>query len=244
VRRVAVLSDVHGNLPALEAVLMEVEAARPDLLVFCGDLAAGPMPAETLDVLMALPSATRWVMGNADRHMLAEGDAEPAQIQIWTREQLTPASRAFLAAFESTVRLTVDGIGEVLFCHGSPRSDEEIITAGTPDDVLREILAGVEADMVVGGNTHMQFDRRVDGNRFVNAGSVGMPYGEPGAYWTLLGPDVDFRRTEYDRPAAAERFRERGYPNAESFSNGNMLTVPTAEVAVAAFERMAGRGTT
>ena len=238
-RRVAVLSDVHGNLPALEAVFREVAAARPELLVFCGDVAAGPMPAETLDVLMALPGTTRWVVGNADRHMLADGDAEPAQ--IWTREQLTPAGRAFLAAFEPTVRLAVDGIGEVLFCHGSPRSDEEILTAGTPGEVLLEALAGVEADLVVGGNTHMQFDRRVGGHRFVNAGSVGMPYGEPGAYWTLLGPDVEFRRTDYDRPAAAERFRRGGYPGAERFAAGNVLQVPTAEEAVAAFERMAGR---
>jgi predicted phosphodiesterase len=225
--RVAALYDVHGNLPALEAVLADVERAGVDLIVFGGDVAAiGPFPLETIDLLRSLPNA-RFVMGNADREDLPE---------------LTGERHAFVAVFEPRVSLEVEGLGPTLFCHGSPRSDEEIVTRATPDEAVAEMVEGVEERVVVLGHTHMQFDRRVGRHRVVNAGSVGMPYeAQPGAYWALLGPDVELRRTGYDLEAAAARMRATGAPQVEEFVAENVLTVPTAEEAIEVFERQAGR---
>ena len=225
--RVAALYDIHGNLPALEAVLAEVEREAPDLIVFGGDVAAiGPFPLETIDLLRSLPDA-RFVMGNADREDL------PA---------LSGDRRSFVAAFEPAVSVEVEGIGPTLFCHGSPRSDEEIVTRATPDEAVAEMVEGMEERVVVIGHTHMQFDRRVGDHRIVNAGSVGMPYeAQPGAYWALLGPDVELRRTDYDLEAAAARMRATGAPEVEDFVRENVLTVPPAEQAIEIFERQAGR---
>jgi putative phosphoesterase len=235
--RVAALSDIHGNLPALEAVLSEVERVGPDLIVSCGDVASGPMPAETISLLMTLPRS-RFVRGNADRGLVDAFDRKPkgrmpGPFADWCATRITRGQRDFLESFESTVMVDdVDGIGRVLFCHGSPRSDEEIMTAETSLDRMREFMAGLDADLVVCGHTHMQFDRMVDRVRVINAGSVGMPYGEPGAYWTMLGPGVRPRRTEYDREAAAARIRAAGSPEAEQFATENVLKVPTVEEAM------------
>jgi putative phosphoesterase len=208
---VAVLSDIHGNLPALEAVLDEISGAHA--IVCCGDVAAGPLPRETCERLMALDGG-RFVRGNADR--------EPGD---WVEAQLEQPHRDFLASFEDTVTLDVDGLGRVLFCHGTPRSDVEIVTAITPDERLAAVMTG--ADVVVCGHVHVQFDRRPGATRVVNAGSVGLPYeGRPGAYWALLGPDVDLRRTEYELGPAIERMRAGGYPDLDEFVRES-LTDPT-----------------
>src|SRR2546427_11266990 len=234
--RVAALSDIHGNLPALEAVLSEVERERSDLIVSCGDVASGPMPAETISLLMSLPRA-RFVRGNADRGLVDAFDRKPkgrmpGPFADWCATRITREQRDFLTTFESTVTVDdVEGIGRVLFCHGSPRSDEEIMTAETALDRMRQFMAGLDVDLVVGGRTHMQFDRKGDRVRVINAGSVGMPYGEPGAYWTMLGTGVRPRRTEYDLKAAATRIRGAGSPEAEQFATENALQVPTVEEA-------------
>ena len=131
---------------------------------------------------------------------------------------------------------------EVLFCHGSPGSDMEILTGATPQERLREVLAGVQEDVVVCGHTHMQFDRECDGKRVVNAGSVGMPYGEPGAYWLLLGPDVSLRKTNYNLEAAADLVRKTEYPLAQDFAANNILKPETAQEAIEYFEKMASKG--
>jgi predicted phosphodiesterase len=236
--RVAAISDIHGNLPALEAVLREVDAAAPDIVLVCGDVASGPMPAEAIDVLRRLEHA-RFVRGNADRGILDEFDGKdatpmPGPFAGWCAKQIDPAQRDFLASFETTVTVDgVDGLGRVLFCHASARDDTDIFTAETPAERMRTLLAGVEADVVVCGHTHMQFDRTVAGVRIVNAGSVGMPYGEPGAYWVLLGPGVEMRRTGYDRAAAAARMRAKGSGDAEKFAENNVLKVPSVEEAMA-----------
>jgi predicted phosphodiesterase len=213
--RVAALYDIHGNLPALEAVLAEVEAAAPDLVIVGGDVVAGPLPAETLERLVALGDRVRWVMGNADRKVVEAydrggrpQDPEDAidRLDAWVARHLTRAQRDRLAAFEPLVRAEVDGLGPVLFCHGSPRSDEEIITAVSPDERLAPMLDGVSERVVVCGHTHHQFDRRVHATRVLNAGSVGRPYeDEPAAYWLWLGPGAELRRTAYDIASAARR---------------------------------------
>jgi putative phosphoesterase len=211
-RKVAVFADVHGNAPAFAAVLEEVEREQPDLIVSCGDLTWGPLPAETYELARRLNA--RWVRGNADRAVL-EGVSETEREQ-WMQAQHTDEMREFLAGFEENVVVEVDGLGPVRFCHGSPRSDEECVTPETPDERVREFSAGVDERVIVTAHVHIQFDREAAGIRSLNAGSVGLPYeGRPGAYWALLGPDVELRRTEYDVDGTVALFRASGQPNVE-----------------------------
>ena len=101
---------------------------------------------------------------------------------------------------------------------------------------MREVFAGVSEDVVVCGHTHMQFDRHIGTVRVVNAGSVGMPYAAPGAYWLLLGPTVELRFTPYDRNVAADCIRKSAYPAAQDFAENNVLSPPTEAEAIAVFE--------
>ena len=220
---VAVLCDIHGNAPALEAVLSELHADPPDTVVIGGDVAAGPMPNEVLAALRALPWPVRFLRGNADRVLVMAYDGRaPEYIRAhplwesdcWTAAQLPREERDFLAGLPGLVRLDT-ALGDVLFCHGSPRSDEERITVFTPPERLAAVLEPAGAPLVVCGHTHRQFDMRAGGARMVNAGSVGRPYEpEPGAYWLRLGADVELRRTEYDIEAATAAFAALGYPTA------------------------------
>jgi len=207
-----VIADVHGNAPALAAVLDEIEREQPDLIVSCGDLTWGPLPEETHELARGLNA--RWVRGNADRAVL-EGVSETEREQ-WMQAHHTDAMREFLGGFEENLVVEVDGLGPVRFCHGSPRSDEECVTPETPEARVRQFSAGVDERVIVSAHVHIQFDREAAGVRSVNAGSVGLPYeGVPGAYWAVLGPGVELRRTEYDVDAAVERFQASGQPNVE-----------------------------
>jgi putative phosphoesterase len=230
--RVAAIYDVHGNLPALEVVLADLESASADLIVVGGDVVAGPMPAEVLDRLAAPSESVCFVRGNADREVVAAYDeryyadaldrADPAErTAAFAASKIDCAHRELLASFAELLVVEVEGVGQVLFCHGSPRSDEEIVTAATTEMRLRDILTGVDQDLVVCGHTHAQFDRCVGAKRVVNAGSIGMPYqGKPvGAFWLLLGADgVSVRRSDYDLDRAVERIRATGYPEAEEMA--------------------------
>jgi putative phosphoesterase len=214
-RRVAVVSDAHGNAVALAAVLAELRAAEPDLVVFGGDLTWGPLPEETLALLDELPAPAVYVRGNADRALLEPSD-ELTERERWMLERHSVEALAFLATFEEAVSVTIDDLGPVYFCHGSPRSDEELVTPETPEERMRALTAGLDADVLVTAHTHLQFDREVAGIRSINAGSVGMPYeGRPGAFWALLGPVVELRCTVYSLDEAAERYRASGDPLAE-----------------------------
>jgi putative phosphoesterase len=200
-RRVAVLADVHGNAAALEFVLEELADEKHDLVVFGGDLTWGPEPRETFELASSVPNAL-FVRGNADR-AIAERD-EQSERARWMQDQHTGDLRAFVEGFEEHVVIDVDGLGPVRFTHGSPRSDEECVTPETPVERVREFMAGVAERILVSAHIHIQFDREVGGVRSVNPGSVGLPYeGQLGAYWALLGPDVELRRTEYDVERAA-----------------------------------------
>jgi putative phosphoesterase len=204
--RVAALYDVHGNLPALDAALAEVDA---NVILVGGDVAAGPWPAETLERLRKLGDRVRWIRGNADRELAqpsepSEEGGPPAEVLSWTRDRLDADQLEFLGALPLTETIDVDGVGRVLFCHATPRSDDELLTAISDEERWRVALEDVDADIVVCGHTHVQFDRRIGDVRLVNAGSVGMPYEvQPGAYWLTLGPDVHQRRTEYDTEGTA-----------------------------------------
>jgi predicted phosphodiesterase len=224
--RVAALYDIHGNLPALEAVLAELEREPPDLIVIGGDLASpGPMPSETLDRLAELEGRACFVRGNTDRDLVEHFDGT-SQLRatfgadnIWVRRsewaarQINQAQRDFLNSLPETVVVEIQGLGPTLFCHGSPRSDEDVVTRLTPGWRLEEMITGATENLIVCGHTHVQFDRTHNAKRIVNAGSVGMHHeGRPGAYWLLLGPEVDLRRTSYDLDQAARRIQASAYP--------------------------------
>jgi predicted phosphodiesterase len=176
------------------------------------------------------------IHGNCERHVV---DREPEV--VWQADTIGPKRLERIAALQDTATVEIDGLGSVLLCHGGPASDMTIVTLVTPDERLARIVEGVEADVVLAGHTHSQIDRSVAGIRWVNAGSVGMPYeAEQGAYWALLGPDVELRRTPYDAEAAAQRIREdSGYLDAEDFVTNYVLSRATAEEAAAEFEARA-----
>jgi predicted phosphodiesterase len=254
--RVAALYDIHGNLPALDAVLEAVRQADVDEIVVGGDVVPGPMPCETLGRLLDLGLPTHFIHGNGELAILAQmagtrtgsvtywgtmtGARPPEsiiEIYRWTAAQLPPEFERVLARWPKTLKLEIDGMGQVLFCHSTPRSETEGFTRLTPEDRLLPIFGGLNASVVVCGHTHMQFDRTIGTTRVVNAGSVGMPFGEPGAYWLLLGPNVQLRHTPYDLAKAAECVRATSYPQAEDFAAYNVLQPPSEKEMLEAFSK-------
>jgi predicted phosphodiesterase len=245
--RVAALYDIHGNLPALEAVADDIRSTGVDQIVIGGDVLPGPMPVETLDFLSSLAIPIQFIHGNGELAVLAQLSAsdDPATVKYWgtrTGEPLPEAGRAVVrwtaqqlsqemaervSRWPKTLTLNVKTLGRVLFCHGTPRSEIEVFTRLTPEVRLTPIFEGVDAQLVVCGHTHMQFDRMVGAMRVVNAGSVGMPFEQPpAAYWLLLGPEVQLHRTLYDLARAADRVRVTAYPQAGEFADRNILNPP------------------
>ena len=240
--RVAALYDIHGMLTPLEAVLEEVEDT--DVIVVGGDVASGPQPSETLELLRGLGDRVSWVRGNGDRALATGNDDDvrrDTQASLrWTMERLSDEQRGFLGSLPETVVLDVDGLGDVCFCHATPRSDREIVTQATPDRHLRKVLGPMSETVVVAGHTHMQLDRRVDDFRWVNAGSVGMPYeGEVAAFWALLGPDVQLRRTPFDVERSVDAVVGSGWPDAQAFVEKNLRAAVSREDVVPVFEGFA-----
>jgi len=274
--RVAAIYDIHGNLPALEAVLQEIRQAEIDHVVVGGDVLPGPMPRETLAYLVDLEMPVQYIFGNGEVALLEQMAAkEPAAVPEpyrpiirWTAKQLNPEHERLLSAWPRTLRVEIDGLGMVLFCHATPRNENECFTRLTPEEPLLQIFDGLDAllvvcghthmqfdrmigatrvvnifdgldaPLVVCGHTHMQFDRMIGATRVVNAGSVGMPFGEPGADWLLLGPDVQLRHTAYDLTKAAERIRGTHYPQAQEFAARNVLQPPSETEMLAVFTRV------
>jgi predicted phosphodiesterase len=239
---IAALYDIHGNLPALEAVLEDVRRADVSSIVIGGDVVPGPLPRETLARLDDLDVPVRFIHGNGESAVLAElagkDPTVPAPVRElirWTARQLEAEQQRSMSRWPPTLRLTIAGLGDVLFCHATPRNDTEIFTRLTPDERIAPAFAGVDAPLVICGHTHMQFDRMVGWIRVVNAGSVGMPFGEPGAYWLLLGPDVQLRHTAYDLAAAADRIRSTNYPQATEFATRDVLNPRTEREMLDAF---------
>jgi predicted phosphodiesterase len=240
--RVAALYDIHGMVVPLEAVLADL--GDVDAIVIGGDAVSGPQPKETLELLRSLDLPTHWIRGNGERALGPDGaDAvigEAEESLRFTASQLSEEDRRELSQLPGTLVLELDGLGETLFCHASPRNDLDIVTEGTPDDRLRSLLDGVPQRVVVAGHTHMQLDHRIDGVRWVNPGSVGMPYeGKVAAFWAVLGPDVELRRTAFDTERSAEALLASGWPEAEPFVAENVRTAVPREEVVPLFEQIA-----
>jgi predicted phosphodiesterase len=246
--RIAALYDIHANAPALDAVLSEVERAGVDRIVVGGDVVPGPLPVDTIERLRALGDGAVFVRGNGDRWVvdafdargsMSEEDEQPGRPWVaWTAGSIDRRDRDLLASFAGRAVLDVDGLGPTLFCHGSPRDDEELLTALTPERRWRPALEGVVEAVVVCGHTHAQFDRQLGPWRVVNAGSVGLPYeGRAGAYWLLLGPDVEQRRTDYDVDHAIAAMRAGGNPDTSQLLSESLVKPRDPREVAELFER-------
>jgi predicted phosphodiesterase len=243
--RLAAIYDIHANLPALEAVLQEIRKAKVDQIVVGGDVVPGPMPRETLACLLDSGIPTQFTYGNGEVAVLEQmADKEPAKVPEqyrplirWTAQQIHPDYDQLLAGWPKTLRVQAPVLGTVLFCHATPRNEDEIFTSQTTEDRLSPIFEGLDASAVICGHTHMQFDRMIGKVRVVNAGSVGMPFGKTGADWLLLGSDVQFRHTSYDLKAAADRILATSYPQAQGFAERSILQPPSEEEMLKAFSR-------
>jgi predicted phosphodiesterase len=245
---VAVLSDIHGVMPALTAVLAEPDVAAADLIVLTGDLAAGPQPVETLDRLVALGDRAVWIRGNADRELVefARGERTemPDEVSAWAAGELRADQVELLAGLPQSSTMAVTGLGGVLFCHATPRDDEEVVLVDSRLDRWQEVFGGVPAEVaaVVCGHTHMPFTRLAHGRLVINPGSVGMPYGGPGAHWALLGPGAELRCTAFDVDAACARIAaESGFPEARAWADYFVRARATDAEALAAFGPRDGR---
>lgn len=246
--RVAAIYDIHGNLPALEAVLQEIrqEKEKVDHIIVGGDVLPGPMPRESLERLRNLDPPAHFIYGNGEVAVLqqmsgAESAAVPQAFRPiirWTAQQLHPDHKQWLSTWPKTVTLEIAGFGSVLFCHASPQNENDIFTRLTPDNHLLPLFEALDGATVVCGHTHMQFDRKIGPTRVVNAGSIGMPFGQPGAHWLLLDPDIQFRHTSYNLAQAADIVRRTNYPQAEHFAARNILNPPTEQEMLEIFSRV------
>jgi predicted phosphodiesterase len=229
--RIAALSDIHGNLPALEAVRRAVDAARPDYVAICGDLVFnGPDPVATLTLIRELERAGAYVtIGNTDI-AVADGDFTAAfpwftegapdshlAAAEWARDQIGDDGVDYLRRLPWERRLRV-GDDLVLFCHASPGS----LTDGFPADldpvVTIDRITGTDAKVIVCGHTHVPEVREVGWRTIVNVGSAGYVFdGDPSASWALIeieGGEIkaEIKRTTYDIMAASDAVSARGLP--------------------------------
>jgi predicted phosphodiesterase len=241
--RILALYDIHGNPDALDAVLADPRAANPDAVVVGGDVVPGASAGAALDRLEALNGAVHWLRGNGEREVAAAVDGPPpaagdnaAEMSAYTADALGPERARPLGDLPLTV--TVDG---VLFCHATPRSDEELVTRISPPERWSEVLTGVDAALIVAGHTHQQDDRVVGTARFVNAGSVGLPYeGDGDARWLWIDDGVpELRRTAYDAAAAGRRMRDACAALGDSV-NASLIEPVEAMVVTRMFEERAG----
>jgi putative phosphoesterase len=166
--RIAALYDIHGNLPALEAVLEDLGHSEVTQIVVGGDVVPGPMPREVMERLSDVAVPVQCIRGNCEREMLAIARGAPSTLpqpvreaMRWSARQLFPDYQPSLQKWPATLRCNIDGLGEILFCHGTPRDDNEIFTRKTPEDRLLPIFQNAGAEIVICGHTHMQFDRRI-----------------------------------------------------------------------------------
>lgn len=239
--KIALISDIHGNLAAFDAILDVIAREKSDQIVCLGDVVAeGPWPHDVVVRLREVGCPV--VLGNADAELLDlphedATDSEDArkilEISRWGAAQLDEADREFIASFQPTIEISLGAVGMLLCCHGSPKSFNDIIRATTPDEELDVMLAGTNAAVQAGGHTHTRMLRAWRDREIVNPGSVGLAYQfsadgsvrvPPWAEFAFLtaadegGISLDFRRVPYDRDAAVRAMFERGMPHADWWS--------------------------
>lgn len=250
VERIAVLSDTHGVLPCLNAVLGERDVESADMVVVTGDIAAGPQPTQVLDRLLELGDRVRLVRGNADRDLVtAASGVQPPEgtppVDLWAATQLTGPHVELLAALEHPVTLSLDGVGEVLFCHGTPRDDNEVVLVDTRPSQWAKVLKDVpdSVKVVCCGHTHVPFARLMNRRWVVNSGSTGMPYGSTGVPWVLLeARGIQLRSTPIDpRQVASSIVDNSGFPGVQAWVQDYVLAPPSDLEAVLAFAERDGR---
>ncbi|MGB1249149.1 MAG: metallophosphoesterase family protein [Candidatus Promineifilaceae bacterium] len=247
--RIAALYDIHGNAPALEAVLAEISNEGVDAIVVGGDILAGPLPSTCLSLLRQLSVPTYWLLGNAESDVLAHLAGEEIQglgpksadVAVWVAEQLSDDEKQFLTTWTMMQPFEFDVLGTVLFCHATLQNNVDVFTIATSDEEARKILGETSVSTVICGHTHMQFDRQLGEVRVVNAGSVGMPFGGQGAFWLLVDETVELRRTVYDYEGAAARIRQSNDPDAADFAANNVLQSPSREAALGFMAQIAAR---
>jgi putative phosphoesterase len=217
--KILALYDIHGNPDALGAVLADPRAANPDVVVIGGDAVPGPEASATLGRLEAVSAPVRWLRGNGEREVADAAGRDPATDDLTARtaaitaRELGQARARALGELPLTVEL--DGI---LFCHASPRRDDEMLTRLSTALRFNDALRDVEVGLIVAGHTHQQDDRIIAGKRFVNAGSVGLPYeGDGAARWLWIDDRApELRITAYDAASAGARFLAGGWPDEQS----------------------------
>jgi len=223
--RVAAIYDIHANHSALEAVLKEIKKADVDWVVVGGDLAWGPEPRQVMDCLMDYKDEFIFIRGNVDREVPYRYGKEQglddftAELNHWCADQLTEEQLKFLKGLPENTILDIDDLGEILFVHGSPRSDKEAIRIDTPENEILPMIEDVPQNIIVCGHTHIQFDRTVGRKRIINAGSVGLQSRANGACWALFDTKVELKVTTYDTKEAAERILRSKAPFKEDFAD-------------------------
>lgn len=241
---VAVIYDIHGNLPALEAVFKEIDQLQVNQIVVGGDVIVGPMSRECLDYLQEVSVPISFIKGNCETAVLDVLMGKPLsrlpetvveEIE-WTAKQMNSSHKSFMEQWPMDIEMEIEGIGRVFFCHATPRNENEIFTKLTAEEKLAPIFNPLSVDLVVCGHTHMQFDRSVGTTRIVNAGSVGMPFGKPGAYWLLLDETIQLMRTEYDLEKTSKVLKKSGYPNATEFADISVCNPPSEETMLEVFK--------
>lgn len=243
--RIAALYDIHGNLPALEAVLREVAGEDFDRVVIGGDVLPGPMSSECLAAMSKLAVPVDCIRGNCENAVLQQlsGSEPPGlpesarEAMRWAGSRLTQEQMDWIAVWPLSIAVPTDA-GDVLFCHATPRDDNEIFTRLTPEEHLLPVFSGIDAAAVICGHTHMQFDRRIGHLRVVNAGSVGMPFGNTGAFWLAIGSQIELRHTAYDLDEAALRIRSTSWPQAQQFAESSVLHPASAEEMLKLYARV------
>ncbi|MEQ8364016.1 MAG: metallophosphoesterase family protein [Cyclobacteriaceae bacterium] len=235
--KIAAIYDIHGNLPALEAVIEDINQSQVDQIIAGGDVVLGPMSCECLELLLELNTPVQFIKGNCEVAVLDElsggfkGKLPENVLEDirWTAQQILPEHREQMKSWPMTINLEIEGLGNVLFCHATPENENDNFTKLTPEKKLLPLFSNIKEDIVVCGHTHMQFDRTIGKTRVLNAGSVGMPFGKPGAYWLQLDSEVKFRHLEYDINKAVERIKNTDYPHALQFAESNVKNPPSEE---------------
>ncbi|MFZ1807147.1 MAG: metallophosphoesterase family protein, partial [Cyclobacteriaceae bacterium] len=220
--KIAAIYDIHGNLPALEAVLIDIKRLDVDQIVVGGDVVLGPMSCECLDKLLSIEIPVQFIKGNCEVAVLAEmsggfkGKLPESVLEDirWTAQQLLPRHEEEMKKWPMTISFEMEGLGSVLFCHATPDNENDNFTKLTHEEMLLPVFNKVKEDIVVCGHTHMQFDRTIGKTRVLNAGSVGMPFGKPGAYWLLLHTLVEFCFVDYDIEKAVDQIKKTEYPHS------------------------------